>query len=57
MRKKINGYIKLFFVGLAVAGIIWNAAILHNEVKHLKNDLKQLQVDIKQIHGILLDRK
>lgn len=47
MRKKLNGYIKWFFVILAVtsaaAGIIWNAATLHNDVKHLKEDVREIK--------------
>ena len=40
---KLNGYIKLFLIGLALAGIIWNAAILHNDVKHIKADIKEIK--------------
>lgn len=47
MSKKTNGYIKWVFVGLAIAGIIWNAATLHNDVKHLQNEIKQLKADMK----------
>jgi len=57
MRKEVNGYIKLFFIGLAIAGIIWNAAILHNEVKHLNTQIKELQAAVNQIRIVLLDRK
>ena len=31
------------FVILALAGIIWNAATLHNDVKHLKADVKEIK--------------
>ena len=40
MSKKINGYIKWAAIIVSLlgifAGIIWNAAILHNDVAHLK---------------------
>jgi len=48
MGKKLNGYIKWFFVILAItsaaAGIIWNAATLHNDVKHLKEDVREIKL-------------
>jgi len=48
MNKKINGYIKWFFLILAItsaaAGIIWNAAVLHNDVKHLKEDVREIKM-------------
>lgn len=44
-KNKTNGYLKYFFIGLALAGIIWNAAVLHNDVKHIKADIR----DIKDI--------
>ncbi len=43
MKNKLNGYVKIFFIGLALAGIIWNAAILHNDVKHIKADIKEIK--------------
>lgn len=49
MAKKINGYAKMIMVAIAIAGIIWNAATLHNDVKHLKNDMQELKKDIEQI--------
>ena len=44
----LNGYIKLFFIGLALAGIIWNAAILHNDVKHIKADIQEIKVILSE---------
>ena len=44
MAKKLNGYIKWIGVALAIAGIIWNAATLHNDVKHLKEDVREIKL-------------
>ena len=43
MEKKFNGYIKWIGTALAIAAIIWNAATLHNDVKHLKEDVKDIK--------------
>ena len=48
-KNKFNGYIKLFFIGLAVAGIIWNAAILHNDVKHIKADIQEIKTILRTL--------
>jgi len=53
MKNKLNGYIKIFFIALAIAGIIWNAATLHNDVKHLKNDMKEVKAELKSISQAL----
>ena len=45
------------FVGLAIAGIIWNAAVLHNDVKHLKADIKDIKEAIEEIRQELRDAK
>lgn len=42
-KDKLNGYVKFFFIGLALAGIIWNAAVLHNDVKHIKADIQEIK--------------
>lgn len=55
MAKKVNGYIKTFFVGLAIAGIIWNAAVLHNDVKHFKVDIQEIKESIENINAYLMD--
>lgn len=37
-----NGTIaKWILVSIAVAGILWNAAVLHNDVGHLKDELTE----------------
>ena len=43
----LNRYIKLFFIGLALAGIIWNAATLHNDVKHIKADIREIKTILR----------
>lgn len=45
---KLNGWVKIFFAALALAGIIWNAAILHNDVKHIKADIVEIKTLIRE---------
>jgi len=51
--KKANGYIRWFFVALAVAGLIWNAAALHYKVSQtnaiLENDIQHISKSIDKI--------
>lgn len=42
-KNRLNGYARWIIVALAVAGIIWNAAVLHNDVKHIKADIKEIK--------------
>ena len=46
-KDKLNGYVKLFIIGMALAGIIWNAAVLHNDVKHIKADIQEIKAILK----------
>lgn len=55
--KKINGYIKKIGICLAVGGIIWNAAVLHNDVSHLRETLDELKEQVKAIQTYLLEHK
>jgi len=51
MSKKLNGYAKwigailtiLMILGI-LGGVIWNAATLQNDVKHLKEDVKEIKM-------------
>lgn len=59
----MNGYLQLFFAIIAVGGIVWNAAVLHNDVKHIKKDLEEsreergkLWKETSKIMDILLKR-
>lgn len=56
-KKQMNGYLKAIVAGIAVAGIIWNAAILHNEVKHLKDDMSEIKQSIKAIETVFFARE
>jgi len=56
MNKKLNGYIKWFFVALAILGILWNAITLQNDVLHLKEDITEIKADVKEINRYLLER-
>ena len=55
-------------VGIAVAGIIWNAfelhyntkkttAVLQNDVKHLAEDVAEIKLEIKEINNYLLTER
>lgn len=46
---KAKGYAQWIFVVIAIAGIVWNAATLHNDVKHLKGDLAEVKEGLKEI--------
>ena len=54
MAKKLNlnGMARWIIVALAVAGIIWNTAILHNDVRHLSTKIEELKASY-----VLLDEK
>lgn len=41
-------WIKIFFAVLALAGIIWNAAVLHNDVKHIKADIVEIKALVRK---------
>jgi len=56
MRKKLNGYIKWFFVILAAAGIIWNAATLHNDVSHIIKNLEKIEQRLGKIEERQFER-
>jgi len=56
MTKKINGLAKWIVVAIAVAGIIFNTAILYNDVKHLKGDIAEIKIEVKDITHYLLER-
>jgi len=51
MAKKLNGYIKwiaailtiLMILGI-LFGVVWNAATLSNDVKHLKEDVREIKM-------------
>ena len=49
MVKNKNGYARWIITIIAIGGIIWNAATLHNDVKHLKDDMQELRQDMKTI--------
>ena len=55
--KKINGYIKYIGIGLAIAGIIWNAAILHNDVKHITQSLEKIEQRLETIEQRLWNER
>lgn len=54
MTKKLNGLAKWIIVAIAVVGIVFNTAILYNDVKHLKDDMTEIKLDIKAINTYLL---
>ena len=41
--KKLNGLAKWIIVAIAIGGLIFNTAILYNDVKHLKADVTEIK--------------
>lgn len=44
---------KWILVSIAVAGIIWNAATLHNDVGHLEEDMAEMK-EVQKGQAVLL---
>ena len=57
MSKKINGYIKLILAAIAVGTLVFDTAILWNDVKHLKADVVEVKESVKFLTSYLLDKK
>lgn len=55
--KKVNGLARWILVSVALAGILSNAVILWNDVKHIKGDMVEIKQDIKEIRQYLLEQK
>lgn len=43
MTKRMNGLAKWVIAAIAVGGIIFNTAILYNDMKHVKGDIAENQ--------------
>lgn len=56
MANKVNGYIKWAGTAIAIGAIIFNTAILWNDVKHLKKDIQEIKQEIKEVRAYLLER-
>ena len=57
MSKKLNGYIKLALTTIAIGTLVFNTAILWNDVKHLKADIVEVKQSVKFLTSYLLDKK
>jgi len=55
--KKINGLAKWIVVAIAVAGIVFNTAILYNDVKHLKKQIHEVKQEIRDLRNYLMENK
>ena len=55
--KKLNGYIRWIVVAIAVGGLIFNTAVLYNDVKHLKGAVQEIKEERKTINIYLLQKK
>lgn len=40
---RLNGLAKWIIVAIAVGGLIFNTAVIYNDVKHLKEDVKEIK--------------
>jgi len=56
MAKNLNGYIKWIGTALAIGAIIWNAATLHNDVKHIAQDLRKIEQRLEKIEQRQFER-
>ena len=57
MSKKLNGYIKLILAAITVGTLVFNTAILWNDVKHLKADVVEVKQSVKFLTSYLLGKK
>jgi len=56
MVERTKDLAKWIIVAIAVATVIFNTAILYNDVKHLKEDTTEIKMDVKSINAYLLQR-
>lgn len=55
--KKPNDIAKWIVVALAVGAVIYNTAVIHNEVKHNTQAIQALRRDIKDMRTYLMEQK
>lgn len=55
-KKERNDTAKWIIVAIAIATIIFNSAILYNDVKHLKRAVTEIKMDVKSINAHLLHK-
>lgn len=55
--KKNNGILaRWIIVAIAVGGIIFNTAVLYNDVKHLKKQIQEIKQDVRDLRNYLMDK-
>lgn len=55
--KKMNGIARWIIVAIAVSGIIFNTAILYNDVKHLNKQVQEIKQEIRDLRQYLMENK
>ena len=55
--KKLNDVAKWAVVALAIGAVIYNTAVIHNEVKHNTEAIQELRQDIKDMRIYLMGQK
>lgn len=53
---KINGLARWIIVALALGGILFNTAILYNDVKHLKKQMQEVKQEIRDLRNYLMSK-
>lgn len=56
-KQKLNGFARWVIVALAVGSVIFNTAVLYNDVKHLKNAVQEIKQEIRDLRTYLLENK
>lgn len=53
-KRKANGLAKWIVVAIAIGGILFNTAILYNDVNHLKKQMQEVKQEIRDLRNFLL---
>lgn len=55
--KKLNDVAKWVVVAFAVGAVIYNTAVIHNEVKHNTEAIQKLEQKIEHLYNYLMGQK
>ena len=53
---RVNSLAKWVIVVLALGGILFNTAILYNDVKHLKKQMQEVKQEIRDLRNYLMGK-
>ena len=57
MKTKLNGIARWVIVAIAVSGIVFNTAVLYNDVKHLNRQIQEIKQEIRDLRNYLLEKE